>query len=348
MLDAAMVKGLTTAEVGPVYAPESLPIARIVSGGQTGADRGGLDAAAAVGLPTSGWCPKGRRAEDGAIPPHYLVRELDTRAYAQRTERNVVDSDATVIFSFGPPTGGSKKTVALARRHGRPHLSVDLAALRTDTEAAAAILAWWRTLGRDRGLVLNVAGSRESKAPGIQARVARILGIVLEELDGLPCPRQWELREGGAATTGTPPATTRLPLVGDLAAGWPFDGFDVERLQDAENWVDVPPDLARPGRFVVEVAGESMLPDFAPGDQVVCEFHRTPRRQDQVVIMARFGAGTDRGEFALKRFRDTPDAWLFRSDNPAHADIPIPKSDQPAHPILGIALHNLTRNAGVR
>jgi len=189
-----------------------------------------------------------------------------------------------------------------------------------------------------------VAGSRASKAPGIQEQVTRILGIVLEELDGLPRPAPGELREEPSTTR----ATARLPHVGNLAAGWPFDGFEVERLQDAERWVDVPAELARPDRFVVEVAGDSMLPTLAPGEQVVCEFHRTPRQAGQVVIMARFTGDATKPECALKRFQDTPAAWVFRSDNPAYSEIPVPKAEQPAYPILGIAVFNLTRDAKVR
>ena len=83
-------------------------IDKIVSGGQTGADRAALDVALELGLSTGGWIPRGRRAEDGAIPERYeeLV-ESDSESYERRTELNVRDSDATVVFSFGPPTGGS-------------------------------------------------------------------------------------------------------------------------------------------------------------------------------------------------------------------------------------------------
>jgi hypothetical protein len=162
-------------------------ISKIVSGGQTGADRGGLDAAIEAGIRHGGWCPKGRRAEDGVIPAKYQLVEMDTTSYVARTEANVIDSDCTVVFSFGQPTGGSKKTVEFAEKYCRAFLCVDLATL-TDEEAARKVL-WWMSPG---GLimdgiptpqpfpVLNVAGSRESKAPGIQARVREIMLMVLK------------------------------------------------------------------------------------------------------------------------------------------------------------------------
>jgi len=99
---------------------------RIVSGGQTGADRAALDFAIAHGLPHGGWCPQGRKAEDGPIDARYQLQETPSENYSQRTEWNVRDSDGTVVFSLAPAlTGGSKKTVDLAGKHHKPclHLS---------------------------------------------------------------------------------------------------------------------------------------------------------------------------------------------------------------------------------
>jgi hypothetical protein len=88
----------------------------IVSGGQTGADRAALDWALARGVECGGWCPKGRKAEDGPIDPKYRLKETPSAAYLQRTEWNVRDSDGTVLFSIEPTlTGGSLKTVDFAR-----------------------------------------------------------------------------------------------------------------------------------------------------------------------------------------------------------------------------------------
>ncbi len=140
---------------------------RIVSGGQTGADRGGLDAALDLGLPHGGWCPRGRLAEDGRIPAKYLLREAPTADYAERTELNVLHADGTAVFTYGIPEGGSALTLRLAERHGKPLLHVDLAS--TSVVDAARLLRDWM---KERGVgILNVAGQREGKAAGIRDAV---------------------------------------------------------------------------------------------------------------------------------------------------------------------------------
>ena len=99
---------------------------KIISGGQTGVDRAALDAAIELGIAHGGWCPLGRLAEDGRIPDRYQLRETDSPEYAVRTERNVVESDATLILYRGRISGGTELTLRLAQRHGRPHMAVDL------------------------------------------------------------------------------------------------------------------------------------------------------------------------------------------------------------------------------
>ncbi len=144
---------------------------RIISGGQTGVDRGALDAAIALGIPHGGWCPSGRLAEDGRIPDRYELSETESREYRVRTEQNVVDSDATLILCRGRPSGGTKLTICLARQHGRPHLVLNL-----DRAASPEDIRRW--LDDHAVEILNVAGPRESQSPGIAARanefVARI------------------------------------------------------------------------------------------------------------------------------------------------------------------------------
>jgi hypothetical protein len=81
---------------------------RIVSGGQSGVDRAALDAALALGVNAGGWCPEGRLAEDGVIPDIYPLKELPMAGYRQRTKKNVIDSDGTLIIYFGFPTGGTE------------------------------------------------------------------------------------------------------------------------------------------------------------------------------------------------------------------------------------------------
>ncbi len=135
---------------------------RVISGGQTGVDRAALDAAAAAGLPVGGYCPRGRIAEDGAIPARYPLVETPSADYTQRTEWNVREGDGTLILTRGAPSGGTAFTLELARRLGRPALVLDLAE-RPDPAAARAFCA-------DHAIgTLNVAGPRESGAPGIYA-----------------------------------------------------------------------------------------------------------------------------------------------------------------------------------
>jgi hypothetical protein len=151
-------------------------IARLVSGGQTGADRAALDVALELGIPCGGWIPRGRRAEDGRIPDRYPgLRELESDEYAARTERNVREADATLVFSHGTLTGGSALTRELARRHHRPCLHIDLTE-RTDDDAVAAIGRW---LDETRPVALNVAGPRASGDPLIHDATCRVLQRVL-------------------------------------------------------------------------------------------------------------------------------------------------------------------------
>ena len=89
---------------------------KVVSGGPTGVDRAALDAACALGLALGGWCPRGRRAEDGAIPAEYPLRETPGEDYAERTEWNVRDASATLVLTRGQPSPGTALTIELARR----------------------------------------------------------------------------------------------------------------------------------------------------------------------------------------------------------------------------------------
>lgn len=149
---------------------------RVISGGQSGVDRAALDAAIAAGLATGGWCPRGRRAEDGPISRRYPLRETPTRAYSQRTEWNVRDSDATLILYRGALLGGTRLTAALAMRYGRPRLILDL-----DTRPDPLIAREWIAAQGVR--VLNVAGPRQADAPGIYAQARSFLLTVLQSLD---------------------------------------------------------------------------------------------------------------------------------------------------------------------
>ena len=151
-------------------------IRRIVSGGQTGADRAALDAASELGIGTGGWVPRGRWAEDGRVPGRYPnMKETTTDDPAQRTEYNVRDSDGTLAFSHGAVTGGTKWTMEAAAKLGKPMLHLDLATHSVD--AAASRLLRWTAAGSIE--VLNVAGPRESEDAGIHAAVRAVMDTAL-------------------------------------------------------------------------------------------------------------------------------------------------------------------------
>lgn len=135
-------------------------ISKIVSGGQTGADRTALDWAMAQGVAHGGWCPEGRLAEDGMIPARYQLTELPGAGYRQRTKANVRDSDGTLIVSLSSVlSGGSLQTVKFAQDLKKPWLHVHPGSCDRDS-----IIGWINT---NRIGILNVAGPRESKEPAI-------------------------------------------------------------------------------------------------------------------------------------------------------------------------------------
>lgn len=135
-------------------------IQKIVSGGQTGVDRAALDFALTKGIPCGGWCPKGRKAEDGPIPSHYPLQETPSSRYVQRTRWNVRDSSATLLLPIGPPTQGTAYTLAMAKQLGKPCLVIDC----SHPVDPSIIEAWIQTHHVE---TLNVAGPRESRQPGI-------------------------------------------------------------------------------------------------------------------------------------------------------------------------------------
>lgn len=154
---------------------------KLISGGQTGVDRGALDAALSRGFPCGGWCPKGRRAEDGPIPPRYPLAELASANYLARTRRNVDDSDATLILAPGALSGGTRATEKYARKTGKPCLVIDL----NDVAAERSLNAIREWLKQEAVGILNVAGPRESSCPGIAVKAAALVATLL---DGISSP----------------------------------------------------------------------------------------------------------------------------------------------------------------
>ena len=153
-------------------------IARIVSGGQTGVDRAALDWARRRGVDHGGWCPKGRLAADGPLADDYHLKETESAGYRQRTKLNVRDSDATLVFNTGVLDGGTLQTVRFCQVLSKPYLVVQL-----DEEAAERVSPCVRQWLEQGGVsILNVAGPREEKRPGIYSRVGAVL-------DGCFAPR---------------------------------------------------------------------------------------------------------------------------------------------------------------
>jgi len=148
----------------------------IISGGQTGADRAALDWALDNGIKHGGWCPKGRLAEDGVIDERYQLKESASKAYPQRTEWNVRDSDGTVIFTISERlSGGSKKTMELTRQHQKPCMHV------WRCGPVAELAQRLRVFMEENNIsVLNVAGSRGSKEPEVGQFVQEVLRAALQ------------------------------------------------------------------------------------------------------------------------------------------------------------------------
>lgn len=137
---------------------------RLISGGQTGVDRAALDVARTLGLPYGGSVPKGRSAADGAIPLHYenLVETLSDDS-KERTKKNVLDADGTLLITQGTPAGGSALTREYAVQHQKPLLPIDLNIIDVDI-AVQNIVNWLRAI---QCQTINIAGPRSSEVPGI-------------------------------------------------------------------------------------------------------------------------------------------------------------------------------------
>lgn len=151
-----------------------MTLTKIISGGQTGADRAGLDVALLHDFPHGGWCPKGRKAEDGQIDVKYELSETPKTNYRQRTEWNVRDTDGTIVFTIAEEIkGGSLRTVEFARKHKKPCLHVSKADSKPPESEVADFI-------KHHGIkLLNIAGSRESKEPGINEWVKLVLDRAL-------------------------------------------------------------------------------------------------------------------------------------------------------------------------
>jgi len=156
-------------------------LTKIISGGQTGVDRGALDAALERGFSCGGYCPEGRLAEDGPIADIYPLTELEQGGYAERTIRNVVESDGTLVIYFGSLEGGTEQTVRHCIERGKPCKLVDaneVTILRATKLIEEFVIAY-------SICVLNVAGPRLSKAPLAHSFAFAVIEAVLRRLGSL-------------------------------------------------------------------------------------------------------------------------------------------------------------------
>ena len=136
----------------------TFPMIKIISGGQTGVDRAALDAALESGVSVGGWCPQGRKAEDGSIAEKYPLQELPDSGYKKRTLKNVQDSDATVIIYFESVSGGTEKTLLYCLNEKKPYLLIDGGSITQDI--ASKQIKYF--IDENQISLLNVAGPRAS------------------------------------------------------------------------------------------------------------------------------------------------------------------------------------------
>ena len=140
-------------------------------------DRAALDAALEAGVECGGWCPEGRKAEDGVLPIRYPLIELTGAGYRQRTIRNVLDSQGTVIIYFGSPAGGTVQTLHFCIREKRPYLLLDAGefGVERSSERIASFV-------EKHGItVLNIAGPRASREPGAYRYVYDVMSKYLNQ-----------------------------------------------------------------------------------------------------------------------------------------------------------------------
>jgi len=167
---------------------------KVISGGQTGVDRGGLDAAMELGVLCGGWCPAGRLAEDGTIPKHYPIVEMANAGYAERTAQNVADSDGTLIISNGELLGGTRETVDRCIEMRKPHFIIDCASMSVEEtiEAATEFVKSLSFRADARDPSVGQVVSEHSRDPSVRAGLALSarLGMTVLNVAG-PRASQW-------------------------------------------------------------------------------------------------------------------------------------------------------------
>jgi hypothetical protein len=181
-------------------------IKKIISGGQTGADQGALDAAIKLGIPHGGWIPKGRLTEKGPLPDKYDLTEMPDTSYALRTEQNVIDSDGTLIISHDELSEGSDYTRKMAIKHHRPWLHINLN--KTPAFKATNLISSW--IKENTIEILNVAGSRESKDNLIYQDISKIIeSVYYLELIENSRPESQQLQNNERSVSDQQPKTVQ-------------------------------------------------------------------------------------------------------------------------------------------
>ena len=191
-------------------------IKKIISGGQTGADRAALDVARKFGIPHGGWIPKGRKTEKGPLPEIYKLKEMPTDSYEARTEQNVLDSDGTLIVARRKLTGGTDYTRHMTLKHKKQLLGIDLNLIGHFD--AASLAASWIKLQKVQ--VLNVAGPRASEDTQIYADVVIILEKVVQILTEEDRKSQIALKHPDKGRPSEPPKTVEEAvdrLIGEIS-----------------------------------------------------------------------------------------------------------------------------------
>jgi len=191
-------------------------IKKIISGGQTGADRAALDVARKFGIPHGGWVPKGRKTEKGPLPEIYKLQEMPTDSYEARTEQNVLDSDGTLIIARGKLTGGTDYTRHITLKRKKQLLGIDLNLI--GHYDASSLAASWIKLQRVQ--VLNVAGPRTSEDRQIYSDVVIILEQVVQILTDEDRKSQIALKHPDKGRPSEPPKTVEEAvdrLIGEIS-----------------------------------------------------------------------------------------------------------------------------------
>lgn len=148
---------------------------KIISGGQIGVDRAALDVALQLQMPCGGFCPKGRKSEDGVIPEKYPLTETATDEYSERTALNVKSSDATLVIINRKADRGTSLTISLCQKYHKDHLVIDL----SEEKWSIDVLKW---IGQNKINILNIAGNRESYSPGISKTAFDFLLPVMKKV----------------------------------------------------------------------------------------------------------------------------------------------------------------------